>query len=100
MTAENYVQILLGIIALVGTVFGAILGYMGKSKKQSIEDARLNQEQKDMYNFIKNEIEEVKKRLDTHNHYAEKMGSIEKTIVIMQADIKYIKDDYEKKFKN
>lgn len=100
MTAENYVQILLSIIALTGTVFGAILGYIGKSKKQSIEDARLNQEQKDMYNFIKNEIEEVKKRLDTHNHYAEKFGSIEKTIVIMQADIKYIKDDYEKKFKN
>lgn len=47
---------------------------------------------------VLDELDGIKKRLDTHNHYAEKFGSVEKTmglmqkdIVIMQKDIEYIK---------
>ena len=49
------------------------------------------QKQQDMFDRMFYELDGVKKRLDTHNHYAEKFGTIEKSIIIMQKDIEYIK---------
>ncbi len=49
------------------------------------------QQQQDMFDRMFYELDGVKKRLDTHNHYAEKFGTIEKSIIIMQKDIEYIK---------
>lgn len=49
------------------------------------------QKQQDMFERMFDELDAVKKRLDTHNHYAEKFGTIEKSIIIMQKDIEYIK---------
>ena len=36
---------------------------------------------------------QIKHRVDQHNHYAEKFGSIEKSMVSMQKDIEYIRKD-------
>lgn len=49
------------------------------------------QKQQDMFDRMFDELDAVKKRLDTHNHYAEKFGSIEKSMIAMQKDIEYIK---------
>lgn len=49
------------------------------------------QKQQDMFERMFDELDGVKKRLDTHNHYAEKFGSIEKSMIAMQKDIEYIK---------
>lgn len=49
------------------------------------------QKQQDMFERMFDELDAVKKRLDTHNHYAEKFGTVEKSIIIMQKDIEYIK---------
>ena len=98
MGEDNIVKIITAIISLFGVVLGVIVGYIGRSKKQAIIDAKREQKQTDLFDRLFNEIEGVKKRLDTHNHYAEKFGTIEKTIVTMQKDIEYIRKGnlYEK----
>ena len=98
MGEDNIVKIITAIISLFGVVLGVIVGYIGRSKKQAIIDAKREQKQTDLFDRLFNEIEGVKKRLDTHNHYAEKIGTIEKTIVTMQKDIEYIRKGnlYEK----
>lgn len=93
MNSDNITQIIVAIIALVSAVFGSILGYIGRSKKQAIIEARREQEQKD--NFVKlfQEIEEIKKRLDAHNKYAEKFELIKSDISLLQKDVEYIRKD-------
>lgn len=91
MDAENQVKIVIAILGLIGTIIGALLGYLSKSKKQAIEDAKREQVQADLFDRIFNEMNEIKKRLDDHNHYAEKFGSVERTIIEIKKDIEYIK---------
>lgn len=93
MDENNITQIIVAVIALVSAVFGSILGYIGRSKKQAIIEARREQEQKD--NFVKlfQEIEEIKKRLDAHNKYAEKFELIKSDISLLQKDVEYIRKD-------
>lgn len=93
MDENNITQIIVAVIALVSAIFGSILGYMGKSKKQAILDASREQEQKDNFNKLFNEIESIKKRLDTHNQYAEKIGSIKEDIALLKKDVEYIRKD-------
>lgn len=50
------------------------------------------QKQQDMFERVFEELDCVKKRLDTHNNYAEKFSSVEKNMIIMQKDIEYIKE--------
>ena len=97
MGEDNIVKIVVAIIALCATVLGAVIGYIGRSKKQIIIDAKREQKQNDKFDRLFSEMEDIKKRLDTHNHYAERIGGIEKSIVSMQKDIEYIrKETYER----
>lgn len=97
MGEDNIVKIIVALISLLGVILGVIVGYVGRSKKQAIIDAKREQKQTDLFDRLFTEMEGIKKRLDTHNHYAEKFGTIEKTIVTMQKDIEYIrKGNYEK----
>lgn len=105
MIAENYVQIILAIIALIGSVLGAIIGYWGKSKKQTEIDAKREQGQNDKFDMILDRMKSIETRLDEHNHYAEKFSDTQKNIAILverqdstyklidrlQKDIDYIK---------
>lgn len=107
MTAENYVQIMLAIIALVGSVLGAIIGYWGKSKKQTEIDSKREQSQNDKFEMILDRMKSIETRLDEHNHYAEKFSEIQKNIAILverqdstnksidriQKDIDFLKSD-------
>ena len=98
MSEDNIAKIITATISLLGIIIGAILGYMGRSKKQSILDAQREQKQADQFDTLIMEMNEVKKRLDTHNKYAEKFGDIEKSIISIKKDIEYIrKDSNEKK---
>lgn len=97
MGEDNIVKIIVALISLCGVVLGIIVGYLGRSRKQAIIDAKREQQQNDLFDRLFREMEGIKKRLDTHNHYAEKFGTIEKTIITMQKDIEYIrKGNYEK----
>ena len=92
---ENTVKIIVAIIGLVGSLAGVLIGYFTTAKKQSIENARREQEQKDQFERLFSEMNEVKKRLDEHNHYAEKFGSIEKSIISISKDVEYLRKDKE-----
>lgn len=91
MGEDNVTQIIVAVIALVSAIFGSIIGYIGKSKKQAILDATREQEQKDNFNKLFNEIESIKKRLDVHNSYAEKIGGIKEDIALLKKDVEYIR---------
>lgn len=90
---DSQAKIIVAIIALVGTIFGAVLGYIGKSRKIAIDEAKREQEQSDLFNKIFEEMKDIKKKLDEHNHYAEKFGEIEKSIIAIKKDIEYIRKE-------
>lgn len=93
MNSDNITQIIVAIIALVSAVFGSILGYIGRSKKQAVIEAKREQEQKDNFDQLFQEIEGIKKRLDTHNKYAEKFELIREDISLLKKDVEYIRKD-------
>lgn len=86
-------QIIIAIIGLIGTIVGAIIGYIGKSRKNAIDEAKREQQQSDLFNKIFEEMNVIKKKLDEHNHYAEKFGEIEKSIISIKKDIEYIRKE-------
>lgn len=86
-------DVLISIIGFAGVCVGAIFGYMGKSRKKAAQDAKREQEQRDSFAQIFKVLEEVKKRLDEHNHYAEKFGEIKLDIAGIKKDIEYIRKD-------
>lgn len=74
-------KIIVALIGLTGTVIGLIVNNISKSKKLAIEEAIREQNQTNLFNSIMKEMKEIKLRLDKHNHYAQKFGEIEKSIV-------------------
>lgn len=88
----NY-EILTSLIGFAGVCVGAIFGYLGKSRIHATQEAKREQEQRDSLSSLFKEMTEVKNRLDEHNHYAEKIGGIEKSIIAMQKDIEYIRKE-------
>lgn len=92
-------EIIVALIGFAGVCVGAIFGYMGRMKKQAIIDAKREQEQNDNMNIILGEMKEIKKRLDQHNHYAEKIGDIDKSIISIKKDIEYLRKETDEKAK-
>lgn len=86
-------KIIVALIGFFGSIAGVIIGYFTSSKKQLIDSARREQAQKDQFERLFAEMSEVKKRLDEHNHYAEKFGNIEKTIIGMGKDLEYLRKE-------
>lgn len=97
---ENMNEVIIALIGFAGAVVGSLFGYLGKSKKQAINDARREQSYHDMINKIFDEMKEIKQRLDEHNNYAEKIGGIEKSIISISKDIEYIRKDKDDKAKD
>lgn len=93
MTGDNITQILVALIALLSTVFGGILGYIGRSRKQAVIEAKREQQQADSFEKLFQEMDGIKKRLDVHNKYAEKFGDIELSLTSIQKDIEYLRKD-------
>ena len=90
-------EIIVAFIGFAGILAGAFLGYLGKSRHQAVLDAHREQKQMDQFALIFSEMNEIKKRLDEHNRYAEKFGDIEKTLISIKKDIEYFrKGKYEK----
>lgn len=84
-------KIIVGLIGLLGTILGLIAGYFGRSRKRAVEEAKREQEQADLFNRLFIEMDGIKKRLDEHNHYAEKIGDIEITLTGIRKDIEYLR---------
>lgn len=84
---------MISIIGFAGVCVGALFGYMGKSRKHAAQDAKREQEQRDLFTQLFKALEDVKKRLDEHNHYAEKFSEIKLDIAGIKKDIEYIRKD-------
>ena len=91
MGEDNQVKIIVALIACFGTVLGIIVGYIGRSKHQAILDAKREQRQSDLFDRLFKDMEDIKKRLDEHNHYAEKISGVERSIIVIQKDIEYLR---------
>ena len=92
-------DIIVALIGLTGVCCGGLFGYMGRSKKQAIREAMREQEQKDMFVKIFEEMRQIRTRLDEHNSYADKIGSIEKSIISIKKDIEYLRKDKDESSK-
>ena len=86
-------EIIIAIIGLIGSIIGAVLTYLAKSKKLAIEEAKREQKQNDQFEKIFDDLSGIKRRLDEHNHYAEKLGSIEKSLLSVNKDIEFMKQN-------
>ena len=62
------------LLAGLGGIIGAIAGY---SRTKALLELRM---------------ENVEKKLDEHNHYAEKLGDIAVTLAEIRTDIAYLKE--------
>lgn len=100
MGEDNIVKIIVALLALAGTILGIIVGYITKSKKQVIIDAKREQKQNDLFDRLFREMEGIKKRLDIHNKYADKLGEIERSMVSIKKDIEYLRKERHEKENN
>lgn len=87
-----HIEIITAIIGAVAVILSAILGYFSAVRKHEVEDAKREQEQKDLFKEIFNQMSVIEKRLDEHNHYAEKYVETAKTLVAIQKDIAFLKE--------
>ncbi len=87
-----------GVLAVIGSFVGNYAMSLRKSREDAIKEAEHEQLQRDQFERLFSENREIKKRLDEHNHYAEKFADNSKQIAIMnerqiqmQKDIDYLK---------
>lgn len=76
-----------GIVAIIV----AYLSYLKIYKQHKIDDAIREQRQLDHLDKIDEKIANLTKKVDEHNHYAEKLGSIAVSLAAMSKDIEYLK---------
>ena len=93
MSEESVIKLTIALLGLLGTCLGAILGYVSRTRKQAVIDAKREQEQADNFSNLFASMEGIKKRLDIHNKYAEKFSDIEKSIALIKKDIEYIRKE-------
>lgn len=86
------IEVLTAIIGATSVILSALLGYFSAVKKHEVEDAKREQEQKDLFKEIFKQMGNIEKRLDEHNHYAEKYVETAKTLVAIQKDIAFLKE--------
>ena len=86
------IEIITAIIGAVAVILSALLGYFSAVKKHEVEDAKREQEQKDLFKEIFKQMNNIEKRLDEHNKYAEKYVETAKTLVAIQKDIAFLKE--------
>lgn len=64
-----------------------------KEKKRAVEDALKEERLNTRLTSIEKNLEENNKKLDTHNGYAEKLGSIQTDIEVIKTNIEFLKGD-------
>ena len=86
-------DIFIALIGFAGICVGAIFGYLGRTKKHAVMDAKREQEQQDSFSKVFEEMKKINKKLDEHNHYAMRFEEIDKILVAIKKDIEYIRKD-------
>lgn len=89
----DWTAIVVALIGFAGVCVGTVAGFKKMQKKNEIADAVREQRQNDRFDRIDEKIERLEKKVDIHNGYAEKFGSVEVLLKGMQKDIEYLKSD-------
>lgn len=76
--------IIVGLLAVLGSYLGNVALTTKKAKEDALKDKERETRQEDR-------MKSIEKKLDEHNKYAEKLGSIDKTLISMQKDIEYLR---------
>ena len=84
-------SIVVAIITGCVTLIGYSVKSSRKSKADAIKEATREQAQKDRFDAIDRRLDTIDRKLDEHNHYAEKFGSIDVSLVSIRKDIEYLK---------
>lgn len=80
MNSEIIIALITGLCAVAGNY----LISRKTSREDAVRDAQREQKQCDR-------LDEIEHKLDIHNGYAEKLGSISESMVAMKKDIEYLK---------
>ena len=81
----DWSAIIVGILAVVGSYVGNVALSNKKTKIDELKATERETRQEDR-------MRQIEKKLDEHNKYAEKLGSIDKSLIAMQKDIEYLKN--------
>ncbi|MBQ3306432.1 hypothetical protein IJH02_03295 [Candidatus Saccharibacteria bacterium] len=84
--------VIVGIISVVGSIVVQLIVSASKTRETNATLATHEQKQQDAIEDVKKEMVEVKKRLDSHNGYAEKFADAKKDIALTQRDVEFIKE--------
>ena len=77
--------LLAAIIGAVVSLIGSLLNNWSQRKKKAVEEAEKETE-------LKFRLESIEHKLDVHNGYAEKLGTIQADIAVIKTEIKNIKE--------
>ena len=84
--------VLVGLISLAGSIIASIISSQTSQRETNATIAAHEQKQQDAIDGLRFEISEMKKRLDSHNGYAEKFAESSKDIALTKKDIEFIKE--------
>lgn len=89
---SSIATIIVALITSLGGVVGAYLAVQKGNRDSEIKDAQREQRQSDRLDRIDEKIGNLEKKVDIHNGYAEKFGSIANSMTAMSKDIEYLKN--------
>lgn len=76
--------IIVAILAVLGSYLGNVALTRKKAREEELRATERETRQEDR-------MKSIEKKLDEHNKYAEKLGSIDKSLIAMQKDIEYLR---------
>lgn len=86
MTESIAVALITGVLAVLGSVLGNMTISRKKAQERDVKDAERETKQS-------LRLENIEKKLDIHNGYAEKFGDISKDIAVIKRDIEYLRKE-------
>lgn len=89
----DWSAIVVGALAVAGSYAGNVALTRKKARADEIREAEREARQEERMIATEERMRAIEKKLDEHNHYAEKLGSIEKSMVAMQKDIEYLRKE-------
>lgn len=84
--------VLAALIGAVSAIIVQLIGAWQQKKKRAIEDA-IKEER------LENRLKSIETKLDTHNGYAEKLGSIQTDIADVKTNIAVMQNDIKNLYK-
>lgn len=84
--------VIVGLMSVAGSIIVQCIISHAKARETNINIAVHEQKQEDAINNFSQQLSEVRKRLDSHNGYAEKFAKNTRDMAIMQKDIEFIKE--------